>query len=163
VRGGSGQLAGARPPEVGGMRVEPDCTPPEHGVTCCARRLVEHLAGGMLGQGMRGWLLTDRCTPVAPRRHGSICREPVLAHGKLVETPHHPGLSVEPIATFLPDVLDAHTFDEDTVLVGHSGGAALLLAILEHIDVTVAQAVLVGGYSTNPNPGPEPVLQDSYD
>lgn len=80
-----------------------------------------------------------------------------------VETPHHPGLNVEPIETFLPGVLDAHTFDEDTVLVGHSGGAALLLAILEHLDVTVAQAVLVGGYSTNPNPGPEPVLQDSYD
>jgi uncharacterized protein len=47
--------------------------------------------------------------------------------------------------------------------VGHSGGAALLLALLEHLDVTVAQAVLVGGYSTNPNPGPEPVLQESYD
>ncbi|MFI9488975.1 alpha/beta fold hydrolase [Promicromonospora sp. NPDC052451] len=85
------------------------------------------------------------------------------ARGYDVETPHHPGTNVEPIATFLPTVLDAHTFDEDTVLVGHSGGAALLLALLEHLDVTVAQAVLVGGYSTNPNPGPEPVLQESYD
>jgi len=57
----------------------------------------------------------------------------------------------------------AHTFDEDTVLVGHSGGAALLLALLEHYDVTVAQAVLVAGYSTPPNDDPEPVLQPSYD
>ena len=80
-----------------------------------------------------------------------------------VETPHHPGTNVEPIATFLPTVLAAHTFDEDTVLVGHSGGAALLLALLEHLDVTVAQAVLVAGYSTLPNDGPEPVLQDAYD
>lgn len=80
-----------------------------------------------------------------------------------VETPHHPGVNADPIATFLPTVLAAHTFDEDTVLVGHSGGAALLLALLEHLDVTVAQAVLVAGYSTNPNPGPEPVLQDAYD
>lgn len=80
-----------------------------------------------------------------------------------VETPHHPGINVEPIAEFLPTVLAAHTFDEDTVLVGHSGGAALLLALLERLDVTVAQAVLVAGYSTLPNDGPEPVLQDSYD
>lgn len=80
-----------------------------------------------------------------------------------VERPHHPGTNVEPIATFLPTVLAAHTFDEETVLVGHSGGAALLLAILEHIDVRVAQAVLVAGYATQPNESDEPVLQDSYD
>jgi predicted alpha/beta hydrolase family esterase len=85
------------------------------------------------------------------------------ARGYDVETPHHPGTNVEPIATFLPTVLAAHTFSDDTVLVGHSGGAALLLALLEHLDVTVAQAVLVAGYSTQPNDGPEPVLQDAYD
>jgi uncharacterized protein len=89
--------------------------------------------------------------------------ERLRARGYDVETPHHPGINVEPIAEFLPTVLAAHTFDEDTVLVGHSGGAALLLALLEHLDVTVAQAVLVAGYSTLPNDGPEPVLQDSYD
>jgi predicted alpha/beta hydrolase family esterase len=60
-------------------------------------------------------------------------------------------------------VLAAHTFTQDTVLVGHSGGAALLLALLEHLEVTVAQAVLVAGYSTLPNDQPEPVLQDAYD
>lgn len=80
-----------------------------------------------------------------------------------VDLPHHPGTNTDPIATFLPTVLAAHTFDEDTVLVGHSGGAALLLALLEHLDVTVAQAVLVAGYSTPPNDAPEPVLQDGSD
>ncbi len=70
------------------------------------------------------------------------------ARGYDVETPHHPGTNVEPIAEFLPRVFAAHTFSEDTVLVGHSGGAALLLAVLERLDVTVAQAVLVAGYST---------------
>ncbi|WP_369371844.1 RBBP9/YdeN family alpha/beta hydrolase [Promicromonospora sp. Populi] len=89
--------------------------------------------------------------------------EQLRARGYDVETPHHPGTNVEPIATFLPTVLAAHTFDEDTVLVGHSGGAALLLALLEHLDVTVAQALLVAGYSTQPNDGDEPVLQGSYD
>ena len=82
--------------------------------------------------------------------------------GYAVEVPHYPRLNVEPIATFLPTVLARHEFDEDTVLIGHSGGAALLLALLEHIDATVAQAFLVAGYSTPPNTSDEPVLQDRY-
>jgi uncharacterized protein len=82
--------------------------------------------------------------------------------GYAVEVPHYPGINVEPIATFLPKVIDAHAYDEETVLVGHSGGAALLLAILERLDVTVAQAFLVAGYCTQPNTEDEPVLQDSY-
>lgn len=85
------------------------------------------------------------------------------ARGYAVEVPHHAGINAEPIATFLPKVLDGHTFDEDTVLVGHSGGAALLLALLEHVGVTVAQAILVAGYCTRPNTSEEPVLQESYD
>jgi uncharacterized protein len=83
--------------------------------------------------------------------------------GFVVDTPHHPGINVEPIATFLPRMLEAHAYDSETVLVGHSGGAALLLAILERLDVVVAQAVLVAGYSTPPNSAEEPVLQDTYD
>jgi predicted alpha/beta hydrolase family esterase len=49
------------------------------------------------------------------------------------------------------------------VLVGHSAGAALMLALLEHLDAPVAQAVLVAGYATPPNTADEPVLQESYD
>lgn len=49
------------------------------------------------------------------------------------------------------------------MLVGHSGGAALLLALLEHLDAPVAQAVLVAGYWRRPNDSEEPVLQDRYD
>src|SRR3954471_14590767 len=78
------------------------------------------------------------------------------ARGYDVELPHHPGINVEPIATFLPSVLASHNLHKGTVLVGHSGGAALLLALLERIDVRVAQAILVAGYSTRPNDGEEP-------
>jgi predicted alpha/beta hydrolase family esterase len=63
----------------------------------------------------------------------------------------------------LPKMLANHGFDEQTVLVGHSGGAALLLAVLEHIDAAVARAVLVAGYCTQPNTEDEPVLQAGYD
>jgi predicted alpha/beta hydrolase family esterase len=80
-----------------------------------------------------------------------------------VERPHYPGVNVEPIATFLPKVLDRHLFDADTVLVGHSGGAALLLAVLEHLQAPVALTILVAGYATRPSDSDEPVLQDAYE
>ena len=82
-------------------------------------------------------------------------RQRLTQRGYAVEVPHYPGLNVEPIQAFLPGVLAGHTFDDDTVLIGHSGGAALILAVLEHIDATVAQALLVAGYSTPPNTSDE--------
>jgi predicted alpha/beta hydrolase family esterase len=87
----------------------------------------------------------------------------LTARGYAVERPYLPDLNVEPVATFLPGVLAAHVCDAETVLVGHSGGAALLLALLEHLETPVAQAVLVAGYATPPNTSDEPVLQASYD
>jgi predicted alpha/beta hydrolase family esterase len=87
----------------------------------------------------------------------------LTARGYAVQIPHYPDINVEPIATFLPKVRANHRFDEHTVLVGHSGGAALLLALLEHINVTVPQAILVAGYCTQPNTSDEPVLQEHYD
>lgn len=81
--------------------------------------------------------------------------------GYTVETPHYPGTNVDPVAVTLREVLANHELGEDTVVVGHSGGAALLLALLER--VRVRQAVLVAGYSTQPNDSAEPVLQDAYD
>src|SRR4051794_12345964 len=89
-------------------------------------------------------------------------RAQLTKRGYTVAAPHYPTLNVEPIDTFLPKVLADHTFDPGTVLIGHSGGAALLLAVLQHIDTTVAQAILVAGYATQPNTDDEPVLQDSY-
>lgn len=89
--------------------------------------------------------------------------ERLTARGYRVERPHYPGINSEPIAEFLPTVLGAHDFDTETVLVGHSGGAALLLALLEHLPTPVDQAILVAGYATRVNESEEPVLQDSYD
>ncbi|MEU8817248.1 alpha/beta fold hydrolase [Actinoplanes sp. NPDC048796] len=108
------------------------------------KAIIFHGTGGNPGVAWYPWL-ADRLT----------------ARGYAVEVPHYPTLNVEPIDTFLPKVLEAHTFDPQTVLVGHSGGAALLLAILERRPA--AQAVLVAGYCTPPNDGEEPVLRPGYD
>ena len=90
-------------------------------------------------------------------------KEQLIMAGYEVEVPYYPQINQEPVRTFLPKVLKAHTFDVDTVLVGHSGGAPLILSILENIDVIVPQAFLVAGYSQRPNSNDEPMLQERYD
>lgn len=80
-----------------------------------------------------------------------------------VEIPYNPTINKEPIDTFLPKVLKQHTFNKDTLLVGHSAGGPLILSILEHIDVEIAKAILVAGYSQHPDDQMEdPIIQDAY-
>ncbi len=83
--------------------------------------------------------------------------------GYAVEIPHWPLLNKESINTFLPKVMDAHRFDSESVLVGHSGGAALLLAILEELSAPVRATIMVAGYWSQPNDEEEPVLRPRYD
>jgi|SRR5579871_6053889 len=84
--------------------------------------------------------------------------------GYKVAIPYNPTINTEPIDTFLPKVLKQHTFDTDTLLVGHSAGGPLILSILEHIDTPIRKAVLVAGYCTHPDEQMEdPVLQETYD
>lgn len=80
-----------------------------------------------------------------------------------VAIPFYATINVEPITSFLPKVLQAHTFDENTVLIGHSGGAALLLSILEQSSCIIPQAYFVAGYATRPNTSEESILQPVYD
>ncbi|MFC4138253.1 MULTISPECIES: alpha/beta hydrolase [unclassified Microbacterium] len=89
--------------------------------------------------------------------------ERLTERGYQVERPAYPRINVDPIAEFLPGVLSAHHFDAETVLIGHSGGAAMLLALLEHLEKPVAQSILVAGYATRVNESEEPVLQAAYD
>jgi predicted alpha/beta hydrolase family esterase len=84
--------------------------------------------------------------------------------GYKVEIPSNPEINKEPIATFLPKVLKRHSFDTDTILIGHSAGGPLILSILENIDTQITKAILVSGYSEHPDDQMEdPVLQDHYD
>lgn len=87
--------------------------------------------------------------------------EQLKSRGYQAEVPAYPDINVEPIATFLPKVLANHTFDEETVLIGHSAGTPLILAIAEH--AAFGRAFLVAGFS-QPYDGVEmdPILQETY-
>ncbi len=83
--------------------------------------------------------------------------------GYVVKVPHNPTINHEPIKSFLPKAMKGLSFDNETVLIGHSAGGPLILSILEHLDVQVAQAILVAGYSEHPDDQMEdPVLQARY-
>jgi predicted alpha/beta hydrolase family esterase len=84
------------------------------------------------------------------------------SRGYIVEIPAYPAINHESIVTFLPKVLSAHSFDSQTILIGHSAGGPLLLSILENIDTVISQAILVAGYSTQLPDGDDPVLQETY-
>jgi predicted alpha/beta hydrolase family esterase len=107
--------------------------------------------------------------------HGTECKpedfwyqwlkEKLEARGYTVELPYYSDMNRVPIAEYLPRILKAHSFDEETVLIGHSAGCPLILSILENIDATIAQAVLVAGFSEElpPETGDDVILQPSYD
>jgi predicted alpha/beta hydrolase family esterase len=80
-----------------------------------------------------------------------------------VEIPYFPTINIEPISTFLPKVFASQVFDENTILIGHSAGATLLLSILEKSTNVIPQAFFVAGYATKPNESEEPFLQSDYD
>lgn len=81
-----------------------------------------------------------------------------------VKVPSYPDINHTPITEFLPKVLKEHSFDEETVIIGHSAGGPLLLSILENVDTKIPFAILVAGYSMRlPGEELDPVLQDHYD
>ncbi len=69
--------------------------------------------------------------------------------GYSVFTPMLPDNEMPDISKTLPFVLKNCKFDENTVIIAHSAGCPLTLAVLENINVKIKQAVLVAGYSTS--------------
>ena len=68
-----------------------------------------------------------------------------------------------PIADFLPGVMQQFPLDKDTILVGHSAGAPLILALLEKSNQKIHKAVFVAGFSEQLAGDPDLILQESYD
>ncbi len=59
----------------------------------------------------------------------------------------------------LPFVLENGTFNSETIMVGHSSGCPLILAVLEKINVRIKKAVLVAGFGRPLHKMTDPVLK----
>lgn len=68
-----------------------------------------------------------------------------------------------PLSVWLPLALKEN-YDAETVLVGHSSGAPLILSVLENLNVKVKQAIIVAGFITPlaVDKGHNPILQETY-
>lgn len=83
--------------------------------------------------------------------------------GYLVWVPQLPDTDTPDIKKWLPFVQEHGSFDQESVLVGHSAGCPLILSLLETLDKPVHQVILVAGFTEPLDENPEPILQDSYD
>lgn len=79
-----------------------------------------------------------------------------------VSAPELPNTNKADIKEWLPFVLENFSFDESTILVGHSAGCPLILSVLENIDQCIKKAILVSGFCSPLGTEPELILQKSY-
>ena len=64
---------------------------------------------------------------------------------------------------WLPFALKNGMFNKDSILIGHSAGASLILSILENLDFKVSQAILVAVFFEQVGDRKEAILQPSYE
>lgn len=77
--------------------------------------------------------------------------------------PQLPGIDSPDLKVILPFVLKNGKFNKDTVIVAHSAGCPLTLAVLEKLKSKVKQAILVAGYWRKlPPPSANKMLQTTY-
>ena len=61
--------------------------------------------------------------------------------------PQLPNAKKPNIKDWLSFIIKNGKFTEETVLIGHSAGAQIILSVLENVDVEIKQAILVSGYA----------------
>lgn len=90
--------------------------------------------------------------------------EGLRARGFEVWVPQLPNAEKPNLADWLPFILENGKFGVETVLIGHSAGAQIILSLLEKNNIKVKQAILVSGYSKPlPKTADDPKNQDSFD
>lgn len=87
------------------------------------------------------------------------------SRGYEVWVPALPGPDKPSLKLQLPFVLENGKFNNDTIIIGHSAGGPLTLAVLEKINVRIKKAILVAGYARpkGKEKKPEMILKDRYD
>lgn len=84
--------------------------------------------------------------------------------GYNVWVPQLPDADNPEMDKWLPFIIEKGTFTEETIIIGHSAGAAIILALLEDLEVKIKQAILVSGYSfSTGKDGVNGVLRKVYD
>jgi len=64
------------------------------------------------------------------------------------------------INVWVPFIMEGGQFSENTVIIGHSAGAAVILSVAQDLKVKISQAILVAGFSTYP--GGDGILKPKY-
>lgn len=91
-------------------------------------------------------------------------KQSLEASGYEVWVPQLPDADHPTIEQWLPVALQGK-FTEETVIVGHSAGAPLVLSVLENIEVQVHKAILVAGFARKlriDKDKPQAILQADY-
>ena len=88
--------------------------------------------------------------------------ESLRARGVDVWAPQLPNSNHPSIDEWLPFALQHGNFSEDSILIGHSTGCPLILAILERLTTPVKQAILVAGFAQPLPSGTSDILQQTY-
>jgi len=81
--------------------------------------------------------------------------------GFKVSIPQMPDADCPMLSKWLPAGLKER-YSKETVIVGHSAGAALILPLLESLSVRVAKAIMIAGYCEPVNSITD-ILPESYD
>lgn len=77
-----------------------------------------------------------------------------------VWVPQLPNSDNPRIDTWVPYIFEHGKFTEETILIGHSAGAATCLAVLEELNLKISQAILVSSFCFYP--GGDPIVKPSY-
>jgi len=81
--------------------------------------------------------------------------------GYEVWVPQLPDTNNPQLSQWVPCILEGGKFNEETVIIGHSAGGACVLAVLEELNIKIAQAIVVSGFSFYP--GGDGIVKPSYD
>jgi len=84
--------------------------------------------------------------------------------GHEVQIPRLPYTDIPKLEEQLPYVLDNYQLDTDTILIGHSSGVPLILGILEEINTSICQTIMVSGFfkALETNPNSKLILKKNY-
>ncbi len=69
------------------------------------------------------------------------------ARGYEVWLPALPNPEYPNLADWLPFILEHGKFTDETVIIGHSAGAQIILSVLENLPGKIRKAILVSGYA----------------